>query len=76
MGIPRAQPEDQRLPDDPSFAEGSWHWFFAIAIAAIAFLFRLVPVLRAGGLLGLGNYDDGVHYAASSRPAVEELREL
>jgi len=36
----------------------------------------LVPVLRAGGLLGLGNYDDGVHYAASSRPAVEELREL
>jgi len=43
MGIPRAQPEDQRLPDGPSFAEGSWHWFLAIAIAAIAFLFRLVP---------------------------------
>ena len=66
MGIPRAQLEDQRLPDGPSFVEGSWHWFLAIAIAAIAFLFRLVPVLRGGGLFGLGNYDDGVYYAAST----------
>ena len=66
MGIPRAQPEDQRLPGGRSFVEGSWHWFLAIAIAAIAFLFRLVPVLRGGGLFGLGNYDDGVYYAAST----------
>jgi alpha-1,2-mannosyltransferase len=66
MGIPRAQPEDQGLPDGPSFAGGSWHWFLAIAIAAIAFVFRLVPVLRGGGLFGLGNYDDGVYYAAGT----------
>jgi hypothetical protein len=38
----------------------------AIAIAAIAFVFRLVPVLRGGGLFGLGNYDDGVYYAAGT----------
>ena len=43
-----------------------------IAIAAIAFLVRLVPVLRGGGLFGIGNYDDGVYYAAATgdpRPA-------
>jgi hypothetical protein len=76
MGIPRDQREDRGLPDDPSFVEGSWHWFLAIAIAAVALLFRLAPVLRAGGVFGLGNYDDAVYYAASTRPAVEELREL
>lgn len=66
MGVPRGQREDQGLPAGPSFAGGSWHWFLAIAIAAIAFLFRLVPVLRGGGLFGLGNYDDGVYYAAGT----------
>lgn len=45
----------------------SRYWFWAIAIAAIAFLFRLVPVLRGGGLFGIGNfYDDGVYYAAAT----------
>ena len=33
---------------------------FALALAA-----RLVPVLQGGGLHGLGNYDDAVHYAAT-----------
>ncbi|MFL6047751.1 MAG: hypothetical protein ACJ72M_21905, partial [Propionibacteriaceae bacterium] len=66
MGIPRAQLEDQGQPVGPSFAGGSWHWFLAIAIAAIAFLFRLIPVLRGGGLFGLGNYDDAVYYAAGT----------
>jgi alpha-1,2-mannosyltransferase len=66
MAIRRAQPEDQGLSDGPSFVEGSWHWFLAIVIAGIAFLFRLVPVLRGAGLFGLGNYDDGVYYAAST----------
>jgi hypothetical protein len=66
VGIPRSQPEDQRRSDGPSFVEGTTHWFLAIAIAAIAFLFQLVPVLRGGGLFGLGNYDDGVYYAAST----------
>ena len=31
-----------------------------------AFLFRLVPVLRGGGLFGFGNYDDGVYYASAT----------
>jgi alpha-1,2-mannosyltransferase len=30
-----------------------------------AFLFRLVPVLRGGGLVGMGNYDDGVYYTSA-----------
>ena len=27
---------------------------------------RLVPVVRGGGLFGIGNYDDGVYYAAAT----------
>lgn len=34
-------------------------------VAAVAVTARLVPVLRGGGLFGLGNYDDGVHFAAA-----------
>jgi alpha-1,2-mannosyltransferase len=66
MGIPRAQPEDEAVPDSASSTRGNWHWLMAIAIAAIAFVFRLVPVMRGGGLFGLGDYDDGVYYAAST----------
>ncbi|HET6910602.1 MAG TPA: hypothetical protein VFH54_14805 [Mycobacteriales bacterium] len=35
------------------------------AVALVAFLVRLVPVLRGGGLGGYGRYDDGVYYAAA-----------
>lgn len=35
-----------------------------LVVAAVAFLARLVPVARGGGLLGLHVYDDGVYYAA------------
>ena len=38
----------------------------ALALFALAFAARLTPVLRGGGLVGLGNYDDGVHYAAAA----------
>ena len=37
----------------------------AVAVFALALVARLVPVLRGGGLHGLGNYDDAVHYAAT-----------
>jgi alpha-1,2-mannosyltransferase len=57
MGNPPAHAQDRTL---------SLHWLWAIAIAAIAFIFRLVPVLRGGGLFGIGNYDDGVYYAAGT----------
>jgi alpha-1,2-mannosyltransferase len=57
VGIPRAQTRDRRF---------SQIWLWAIAVAAVAFLFRLVPVLRGGGLFGIGNYDDGVYYAAAT----------
>ncbi|MGI8457132.1 MAG: hypothetical protein ACR2LI_03315 [Propionibacteriaceae bacterium] len=35
------------------------------AVGVLAVIMRLVPVLRGGGLFGLGNYDDGVHFAAA-----------
>ena len=57
VGIPRAPTQDRTF---------SRIWLWAIAVAAIAFLFRLVPVLRGGGLFGIGNYDDGVYYAAAT----------
>lgn len=36
-----------------------------LAIAALAIVVRLVPVLSGGGLGSFGRYDDGVYYAAS-----------
>jgi alpha-1,2-mannosyltransferase len=57
MGNPPAQAYHRPL---------SSHWMWAIAIAAIAFVIRLVPMLRGGGLFGIGNYDDGVYYAAAT----------
>jgi alpha-1,2-mannosyltransferase len=59
MGVPPA-------PTPALDRSASPHWLWAIAIAAIAFVVRLVPVLRGGGLFGLGNYDDGVYYAAAT----------
>ncbi|HYI52942.1 MAG TPA: hypothetical protein VEX57_03180 [Microlunatus sp.] len=41
---------------------------YVIGLASIfllAFLVRLTGILRGGGLYGLGNYDDGVHFAAA-----------
>jgi alpha-1,2-mannosyltransferase len=51
--------------------EGGWPsaigWkLIATGVAVLAFVARLVPVLRGGGLFGLGDYDDGVHYSAAS----------
>ena len=59
VGIPRAQPLDQDRPVSRA-------WLWAVVIAVAAFLFRLVPVLRGGGLFGFGNYDDGVYYASAT----------
>lgn len=36
------------------------------AVAVIGFSLRLWPVVAGGGLLGRGNYDDGVYYAAAA----------
>jgi len=63
MGVPQAQVDD---PFDPPTAYQRQHWWWAVALAAIAFAVRLVPVLRGGGLFGFGNYDDGVYYAAAT----------
>jgi alpha-1,2-mannosyltransferase len=60
VGIPRAQPPDQDRPLD------SHAWLWAVAVAVVAVVFRLVPVLRGGGLSGVGDYDDGVYYSAAT----------
>jgi hypothetical protein len=36
-----------------------------VAVAAIAFAVRLIPILIGGGLFSYGRYDDGVYYAAA-----------
>ena len=43
----------------------SWRAFL-LAVAALAFLARIVAVLRAGGLGGDFGYDDGVYYASAA----------
>lgn len=43
----------------------SWDSAILGSIALVAFLVRLIPVLRGGGLGGYGRYDDGVYYAAA-----------
>lgn len=40
-------------------------WLIAAAGFVLAFLVRLVPMLRGGGLTGYGSYDDSVYYAAA-----------
>lgn len=36
-----------------------------VVLFVLAFAVRLTGVFRGGGLFGLGNYDDGVHFAAA-----------
>jgi alpha-1,2-mannosyltransferase len=43
----------------------SWDAATLGAIAVVAFLVRLLPVLRGGGLGGYGRYDDGVYFTAA-----------
>ena len=56
------------VPGNRQWASQHWLWTITVAaiIGAIAFVVRLVPVLRGGGLFGMGNYDDGVYYAAAT----------
>ena len=67
MGAPPARTLDRALTQGTGSTEGSLQWLWVVAIAVIAFLFRLVPVLRGGGMFGIGNYyDDGVYYASAT----------
>ncbi|MGV8909510.1 MAG: hypothetical protein ACOH1Y_11050 [Propionicimonas sp.] len=42
-----------------------WRFWVPAGIAVVAFLARLVPVLRGGGLFGTDTYDPSVYYAAA-----------
>lgn len=57
LRTPPATPD--RRPGVPALATA------AALTTVVAFVVRLVPVLRGGGLHGLGNYDDAVHFAAT-----------
>ena len=55
------------LAADPQTPGHRWQTVpAAVIIIAVAFTARLYPMLRGGGLYGLGNYDDGVYYAAAA----------
>ena len=40
-------------------------WLLAVAVGGVAFLARLVPVLRTGGLDGIGQYDAAVYFGSA-----------
>ena len=50
---------------EPARGWRAWWWVLAL-VAIAAFLLRLVPVLRGGGLWGLLGYDGGVYYTAAA----------
>jgi alpha-1,2-mannosyltransferase len=67
VGVPPTQTLDRAPTKGTGSTQASMQWLWVVAIAVIAFLFRLVPVLRGGGLLGIGDYyDDGVYYASAT----------
>ena len=54
-------------PGDRRLSSGRWVGvLLAAAVALIAFVARLLPVLRGSGLYGYGNYDDGVYFASAA----------
>jgi alpha-1,2-mannosyltransferase len=75
-GVAVAVPVDERLPgfpDRPSDASATsdvhgdarWPWLVG-AVALLAFVARIVPMLRGGGLVSSDGYDDSVYYAAAT----------
>lgn len=69
--MPPATERSPASPKQPSTrAKRLWSragfWLAALPVAALAVAARGLPVLRGGGLYGIDNYDDGVHYAAAS----------
>lgn len=44
---------------------GWWFWAALTGIFVLAVAVRLAGTLRGAGLYGLGNYDDGVHFASA-----------
>ncbi len=60
-------PAARRRTDWPWALLSSPRWFGGSlgAVFVLAVAVRLTAALRGGGLYGLGNYDDGVHFAAA-----------
>ena len=55
-------------PGRPRLGRRGRDWWLPVVVGTgvVAFLARLLPTLRGGGLSGLGVYDDGVYYAAAA----------
>lgn len=56
----RAVPARRRLPDRRLIA-------VAAVVLGVGFLVRFALLVRGGGLLGIGAYDDGVYYSAAAQ---------
>lgn len=56
------------MTSEPASTSGHRRTGFVLTLTAVfvlAFVVRLTGILRGGGLFGLGNYDDGVHFGAA-----------
>lgn len=56
------------MADESALGVRTRRGWFALALVSVfllAFAVRLTAILRGAGLHGLGNYDDGVHFAAA-----------
>ncbi len=53
-------------PDQTALAASRRDILLLLALAAVAFAIRAVPVLLGGGMLGLQGYDDGVYFGAAT----------
>jgi 4-amino-4-deoxy-L-arabinose transferase-like glycosyltransferase len=67
VAVTATVPDGSAQPPSPE-AAGSrrrWRLWIPAGIAVVAFLSRLIPVLRGGGLFGVDTYDPSVYYAAA-----------
>lgn len=62
--VRRRQVDATSQPARTGTARHGWA-LLVVVVSSVAFLARLVPLLRGGGLYGLGNYDDGVHFTSA-----------
>ncbi len=62
--LPGSAPRPAAAPPAPAWLRRDL--LILLVIGLLAFAVRLQMAVRGGGLLGVGAYDDGVHYAAAS----------
>ena len=51
-------------PNRGKYRRGAW-WAVCLTVGTVAFLARLVPVLRSGGLSAINAYDAAIYFGAA-----------